>query len=264
MRYLIGKGFIGSNLSKKLDVIHIPHDNIKSTRLKAFDYFYFCSSYGNMATHDDEDQMYKANVEDLMTVLKKIRGMKFKSFVFLSTSSVMLKTQTTYSRFKRVAEEILLAYMERHDVPICIIRPFTIYGPNEQPEHLIPTILRSCFKGEQMNFVSEPVHDYLFIDDLTNGIISLSEHRTRGIFQLGTGHASSNQEVLLLIEEISGKKANINKVNSLRAYDNTDWVSNNYKARGYGWLPKYTLRQGLEKVVEDYIKNPKKYENSLI
>jgi nucleoside-diphosphate-sugar epimerase len=150
--------------------------------------------------------------------------------------------------------------MEKYNLPICIIRPTTIYGLNEQPQHLIPTILRSCFKGEKMDFVKDAVHDYIFVEDVVEGILNLSEHSARGIYELGTGVQTSNQQILELIENITNKKANINIVSSMRDYDNLNWVSTNFRARSWGWLPKITLRQGLERVVEDYIKNPKSYD----
>src|ERR1035437_2997285 len=127
--YLTGLGFIGSTLEYKLfgnqplDYIHIPHDEISTIKLKPFDCFYYLSSYGNLASQTDEDMIYKANIEDLWKILSQIKDFKFKSFVFMSSSSVMLKTQTTYSRCKRAAEEILLAFMEKHNLPVCIIRP---------------------------------------------------------------------------------------------------------------------------------------------
>jgi nucleoside-diphosphate-sugar epimerase len=251
MIYVTGsKGFLGTHLTSKLeDFISIPHDKIQTTKLKPFDRFFFCSSYGNLNSQQEEDLIYKANIEDLLSILKQIKHFKFKSFVFISTSSVGLRTQTTYSRCKRAAEEILLAFMEKNDLPVCIVRPFTIYGPGDNPAHLIPTILRSL-DGEQMNFVPSPSHDYIFIDDVVDGILSLSEHGARGIYQLGYGKSYSNQEVLDLIEDITGKKAKINLVDSMRVYDTQDWFSNNYKARGYGWMPKYNLRQGLEEIVK--------------
>lgn len=246
MRYCTGsQGFIGSHLSKKLDLTPIPHKKIQSIKLEPFDYFYFLSSYGNLASQTDEDQIYDANIADLIAILKQIRGKRFKSFVFMSTSSVMLRTQTTYSRMKRVAEEILLVFMERHDVPICIIRPFSVTGVGEQPEHLIPTLLRAAKTGELVNFVPHPVHDWIDVSDIVDGIMSLSSHSARGIFQLGTGKESSNQEVLEIVEKVTGKTVKTNLVDSMRPYDNFDWVSNNYKARMYGWLPKKTLEDSI-------------------
>lgn len=251
MRYITGStGFIGSHLSKKLEATSIPHDKLSSYKLEPFTHFYFCSSYGNLASHTDEDQIYKANIEDLIDILKQAKNIKFKSFVFLSTSSVMLRTQTTYSRCKRAAEEILLAFMERHDLPVCIIRPFSVTGSGEQAEHLIPTLLRAAATGETINFVPNAVHDWIDVDDLVEGIISLSEHGARGIYQLGTGKGTTNQEVLNLVEEVTGNKIKINIVDRMRAYDNQEWVSNNYKARGFGWLPKKTLKDSIKEMYE--------------
>lgn len=247
MRYCTGtSGFLGSHLAKKLDLTPIPHKKIQSIKLEPFDYFYFLSSYGNLASQTDEDKMWEANITDLIAILKQIKGKKFKSFVFMSTSSVKLRTQTTYSRMKRVAEELLFAFMEKHDVPICMIRPFSVTGVGEQPEHLIPTLLRATKTGELVNFVPHPVHDWIDVDDIVNGIISLSSHSARGVFELGTGHGTSNQEVLEIVEKVTGKTIKINLVDSLRSYDNFDWVSYNYKARGYGWLPQKTLEQSIK------------------
>lgn len=251
-------GFIGSYLDRDLlhylplDITHIPHDKIQSTKLTPFDYFYFLSSYGNLASQQDENEIYKANVEDLISILSKIRTFKFKSFVFISTSSVMLKTQTTYSRTKRAAEELLLAFMEKHDLPVCIIRPFSVTGVGEQKEHLIPQLIESCMTGKLINFVSEPTHDYIDVEDVSEGILMLSRAHARGIFQLGTGIKTSNEQVLAMVEEVTGKKANINRVPSLRAYDNQEWVSTNFRARGFGWTPKKSLEQSITEMVEAY------------
>jgi len=250
-RYGTGiSGFIGSHLAKKVDILPIPHEKIKSVKIKPFDYFYFLSSYGNMIQHTDEDKMFQANVLDLVTILTKIKTIPFKSFFFMSTSSIMLKRQTTYSRMKRIAEELLLSYMERHNLPVCIVQPFSVTGVGEQSEHLIPTLLRAAKTGETINFVPYPTHDFIDVDDVVNGIISLTEHKARGIFQLGTGIKTSNQQVLNLVEEITGKKIHINVVESLREYDSLDWVSYNYKARTYGWLPKKTLYQSIREQYE--------------
>ena len=250
-RYGTGiSGFIGSHLAKKVDILPIPHEKIKSVKIKPFDYFYFLSSYGNMIQHTDEEKMFQANVLDLVTVLTKIKKIPFKCFFFMSTSSIMLKRQTTYSRMKRVAEELLLAYMERHNLPVCIAQPFSVTGVGEQSEHLIPTLLRAAKTGEIVNFVPQVTHDWIDVDDVVNGIISLTEHKARGIFQLGTGIKTTNQQVLNLVEEVTGKKININVVESLREYDSLDWVSYNYKARTYGWMPRVTLYNSIKQQYE--------------
>lgn len=253
MRYITGsKGFLGSHLTKRLDdFIAIPHEKIQSVKLLPFDYFFFLSSYGNLVSQIDEEQIYKANIQDLISILMQAKEIRFKSFVYISTSSVKLRIQTTYSRCKKAAEEILLAIMERHNLPICVIRPFSITGVGEQTEHLIPTLIRSCLKGELVNFVGDPTHDFIDVEDVAEGILSLSNNSARGIFELGSGVKVTNQEVLNLVEKETEKKANINIVNNLRSYDNEDWVSTNFKARGYGWFPRKRLEQSITEMVKE-------------
>lgn len=254
-------GFVGSHLANRLDKFSpIPHDQIDTIKLAPFDFFYFCSTYGNMAFHTESDKIVKANVSDLITILNQIDFEKgFKSFVFISTSSVKLKRQTMYSRTKKAAEEILLAYIEKYNVPICIIRLFSVTGVGEQKEHLIPKLIDSCLNGTKMNFVLNPVHDWINVDDVVDGILNLSEHGARGVFELGTGIGTSNDDVRKIVEKVTSKKANIDIVNQMRDYDNQEWVSTNFRARMYGWLPKVTLETSIKNMVEEYKKNKQIY-----
>jgi UDP-glucose 4-epimerase len=211
-----------------------------------------------MADHADEEAMYQANILDLIYILNQIKDMEFDSFVFISTSSVKLRTQTTYSRLKRAAEEILLAFMERHHKNVCIIRPFSVTGVGEQQSHLIPALIRASYSGDTINFVPEPTHDFIDVDDLVEGIITLSKNRARGVYELGTGKSFTNQQVLEEVQKATGKTIKVNIVKSLRDYDNENWVSTNLKARGYGWTPQKTLSDSIAEMVEAYGKNRKK------
>jgi len=250
--YITGSsGFLGSHLLEHLEDPHIiPHDFISTEEIKPFDYFYFLSAYGNLAGHDpkgaDADwKTLKANVFDVAQTIDKCKDIVFKSFVFISTSSVKLETQTMYSRTKKAAEEILLAYKEKYRLPVCIIRPFSVTGVGEQRQHLIPTLLNAAQTGETVNFVREPVHDFIDVDDFTNGVVTLAKAGAKGIYELGSGIQTSNQEVLETVEKVTGKRININLVPSVRPYDTEQWVSTNLKARGFGWTPTKTLEQSI-------------------
>lgn len=253
--YVTGStGFVGSHLIKKLDsYTAIPHTDIPTTPITGFDRFFFLSTYGNMAQHEETDMIIQANVTDLIQVLKNIdlRG-NFRSFVFMSTSSVRLKRQTQYSRTKKAAEEILLSYLEKYDVPICIIRPYSVTGVGEQKEHLIPKLIDSCLNGTRMDFVPKAVHDYIDVEDVIKGMLNLSSHGAKGKFELGSGQGYTNQEVREIVEKVTGQPANVDIVDKMRDYDNTEWVSGNYRARMYGWIPSKTLEQSITEMVEAY------------
>ncbi|MBM3283298.1 NAD(P)-dependent oxidoreductase [Candidatus Gottesmanbacteria bacterium] len=250
INYITGSsGFVGSYLLKALNkkVICIPHNQIMNAKLEPFDSFYFLSAYGNMYFHIGDGQIIQANISDLIHLLLEAMKYRFKSFIYISTSSVELEVQTMYSRTKRAAEEILLAFTEKYNLPICIIRPYSITGVGEQKEHLIPTLIKSCFTGELVNFVPDPCHDWIDVRDIVNEIIRLSEARTNGIFEIGSGILTSNKEVLELVEKITGRKANINIVENLRLYDNKSWCAE--KQTG-----KISLEDTIKSMVETYVK----------
>jgi nucleoside-diphosphate-sugar epimerase len=252
--YITGaSGFLGSHLIEKLDVFTpIPHQEITTYDYKPYERFYFLSAYGNMPDHDDDPQVIQANVGDLLHVLSKSDFKHLESFVYISTSSVRLKIQTLYSRTKKAAEEILLAFAEKYNAPICIIRPYSITGVGDQYKHLIPTLIRSCLLREKVDLVLDPVHDYIDADDVAEGILNLSMNRAKGVFELGNGVGYSNKQVLAEVEEVCGCKANVNIVGNMRPYDTDDWVCKNFHARQYGWMPKKSLQQSIIEMVKEY------------
>lgn len=250
--YVTGaNGFVGKHLTERLDDFEaIPHKEIDKIKLEPYKRFFFLSTYGNMAGHENESATVKANVVDLTTILRQTDFMDgFVSFVFMSSSSVIRKVQTPYSRTKRAAEEILLAYMEKYSASIAIVRPYSITGVGEQEEHLIPTLIRSCLYGEDMPFVPDAVHDYIDVEDVVDGLITLSKRRAKGIFELGTGKSYTNQEVREMVEDATGKQANVHYVKNMRSYDSSDWVCKNFNARNFGWKPIRTLGESIKQMV---------------
>ena len=256
--YLTGSsGFIGKHLAaalmSKRSVITLPHERLETTTLERFDEFYFLSSYGNLYHQTDHNEILNANISQLLSILRQVDvNSSFDSFVFLSSSSVDLKTQSVYSRAKRAAEEIIMALAERYTLPMVIARPFSVTGVGEQSQHLIPTLIRSCFTGSPVDLAPEPTHDFIDVDDVVSGIITLAEAGAAGIFELGSGKEYANIEVLELVERLSGRHANITLVDSLRPYDTTGWVSTGRSARDYGWRPAKSLEQSIMEMIKRF------------
>lgn len=250
--YITGaSGFLGKNLSVELpNAIAIPHDQIQNFKLKDFEYFYFLSSYGNLAGQTEEDIIWKANVADLMSILLRTNWKKVKSFVFISSSSVGLPVQTTYARCKRAAEEILLSFAKKYNAPICIIRPFSITGPGEQEMHLIPRLIEAASSGLPVPFVGSPNHDFIDVRDVVEGILALSKNGAGGVYELGSGKSYANSEVLKLVEKLTKKKINT-KPGEKRAFDTKNWVSKDFKAVKYKWTPKIKLEESIRDMINE-------------
>lgn len=257
MNFISGSsGFLGKHLVKAFNqpITTISHERLDVTTLQPFEHFFFLSSYGNLWHQQDIEETINANLLDLIHIIKQASKFPFKSFIYISSSSVKLDYHTPYSRMKKAAEEVLLMYMEQYNLPICILRPFSITGVGEQKEHLIPSLIESCLTGKQMNFVPDATHDFIDVQDVVDAILNFSKRGLKGIFELGNGKCYSNQEVLEIVEKVTRKKANVNFVNSLRPYDNKDWFSTNYKARSWGWYPQVALKDSIKQMVKEYDK----------
>jgi nucleoside-diphosphate-sugar epimerase len=128
---------------------------------------------------------------------------------------------------------------------------------------LIPTLIRSCFEGEKVNFYPIAVHDWISVDDIVDALILFANQGSTGIFELGTGVGRTNHQVLHVIEKISGKKANINLVNGLRSYDNQGWWCRQSRAWKLGWKAHRKFEDTIAEVIEDYKDDPDKYAPKL-
>jgi len=138
--------------------------------------------------------------------------------------------------------------------PICIVRPGSVIGTNEQPQHLIPKLIDSCLHHSRMDFVKEPTHDFVDVRDVVDAMLLIAENAKAHpgqTFEVARGKAVSNKEVLDLVEKTTKGRANLHNVESLRPYDNTDWKLDNSAIKELGWRPQYTLRQTIKEMVND-------------
>ena len=251
-KYLLrGTGFIGSNLRKELpEYLDLPRDWDFAPQA---DNIFYLASYGNYYDQIGVEEIYKANLTEPIRLLNQLHD--FNSFVYISTSSVLLPTQTFYSASKGAMEELVRVWYGRFKTPVVCVRPSSVTGVGEQPQHLIPKLIRSCLYGESMPFVEEPTHDFIDVFDFVQGLLYVSNNidRFKGkSVNISFGRSYSNQEVLKLVEEITGKKANIKMVESLRSYDAQNWEVPD----DLPFIPKKTLRQIIREMVEHERKNP--------
>lgn len=257
INYVTGaNGFVGQALVKQIDAVTIPHQEIDTIKLQPFDNFYFLSAYGNMSDHTNDDLIIKANLLDLITILKQVVNYPFKSLVYISTSSVTLPVQTTYSRTKKAGEEICLTYIEKYNLPITIVRPYSICGKFEQEKHLIPVLIKAALNNTEVN-LCEGYHDFIDVDDFVSGVLNLSVNQAQGVYNLGMGVQTSNEEILKLVEQVTQKSIKVNRVANLRAYDSKTWVCQDFKARNWGWIPNKPLIQSIKETYEQITRDTK-------
>ena len=246
-----GTGFIGGELRKQLpSYLDLPRNWDFAPQA---DNIVYLAGYGNYHDQVGIEEIYKANLTEPIRLLNQMSDLH--SFIYVSTSSVLLPTQTFYSLSKKAMEDLVSVWAKKYHAPVACVRPSSVTGVGEQSQHLIPTLIRSCLYGEKMSFVAEPTHDFIDVFDFVQGLLYVSNNinRFKGkSVNISFGKSYSNQEVLGLVQEATKKKATIKVVESMRGYDTVDWWVDD----DLPFIPKKTLRQIISEMVEYARKNP--------
>jgi nucleoside-diphosphate-sugar epimerase len=272
------RGYIGSHLVKHLDstgktVIPITRETIENPRLLQFFLekhqpfrFYYLSAYGNLHGQDDIHLMYEVIVNRLLKLLEATKDLDCQGFITTGTTSeygykiapmiedMMLEPTSFYGAAKAAATHLAQAWAIQYNKPIVIFRPASVTGVGEHKIHLIPTIIRSCLYEEPMEFIPEPTHDYIAVQDVVHAISLLcskaQEHKGE-IFNVGTGRQWRNVEVLHMIEKLTGKEVHITKLMNLKVFEKSEtWIANSDKLKELGWEAQIPLIESLIDMIQ--------------
>lgn len=271
MKYLItgATGFLGKSFCEKID-----EDNNQIMKIDLRSLYYqdiyeikeFQPDYIINFAADiyNDGKMFKANVEDVQTLLNITINIPYKKFIQIGSSSEygykkfpmseddILSPRTMYESTKGMATLLCQGFSNTYSKPITVVRPFSVYGKNEKSHRFIPTLIQK-FKEKSSITISEGVHDFIHIDDFIEGLFKILHFENEGfdIVNLGTGNSYSNMAVYELISEIFGYNIEVNKsVEKLRPFDTLTWQADIEKLNSkYNYFPKTTLKKGLIKMI---------------
>lgn len=270
-------GFIGSHLVKRLleqniktaglpkELLLNPNELYAYLQSIKPNYIFHLAAYGNHSNQKDFNETVATNV--IKTALLLNAPGEYEVFINFGSSSeygkknipmsenTLLEPNTFYGATKAASTLLGKVFAEQHAKPVVTVRPFSVYGEGEAKFRFIPTVVRSLVTNTSMTFDSEPKHDWIYIDDFIDGVFKVLKNidRLKGqAVNIGTGVQYSNQEVVNVLEEISGKKLLFDVFGYMRKYDNKNWVADNSKLRGLGWKQKFTLKEGLTRTYEYY------------
>ena len=257
-------GFIGQHLMKRLKQAEINPVPILRNYLfdikllnqflyeKKIDYIIHLAAYGNHYNQQEDFKTIFSNIMGLANLLEASKGIEYKGFINFSSSSAGLSYETLYSATKGSGERIAKAFVNKYDKPIVSVRPFTVIGKGDNPDHLISKLINSCIEGNHIQFIPHPVHDYIGVSDFCDAILLIMEqiNELKGeTIDIGTGTQTSNQEILEIVESLTDKPANVNIVEEMRTYDTDKWVANPSRIIQLGWRQNQTIRQIIKEII---------------
>lgn len=164
--------------------------------------------------------------------------------------------QTLYGNSKNAIFNIAKVYCKQNDCKFKWPRIFNLYGPAEKPARLMPSVINSCLKGEDVK-VSDCLkfQDYLHVEDTARGIVAVFESEIEGAVNICSGKPVQLREIVNKIAEYTDFKGQILWGAIPAAFGDDLVVGNNEKLKSTGWEPKYNLEEGLKQTINWWKEN---------
>ena len=113
-----------------------------------------------------------------------------------------------YALSKFLGEQLCSFYAKQFGVEVIILRPFNVFGFGQNMRFLIPSIISQATKSDEISVLDiRPARDYVFIEDLLDAVHkSITSDLRFGIINVGTGVASTVEQLILSLADVIGRK----------------------------------------------------------
>ena len=120
----------------------------------------------------------------------------------------------------------------------------------------IPSIIQQINKNGNVYLSQENTkRDFLFIDDFINLILKILNKFPEGynVYNVGYGKSNSLEEIIKIIENITGIKINILYDKSIRPNDIIEMVADITRVtKSFDWKPQIDIEEGLRLTLKNF------------
>jgi UDP-glucose 4-epimerase len=218
------------------------------------------------ASHD-------VNVTGTLNVLLAAKDNGVKKVVYASSSSVYGDTPTLpkiedmipnplspYAVTKLAGEYYCNVFLEIYGLNTVCLRYFNVYGPRQDPNSpyaaVIPLFINNALAGKSPIIFGdgEQSRDFTFVKDVAQANILVAESKTTGIVNIGGSKRVTINQLAHLIIKFVGNDAVKPIYKDPRPGDIAHSQADISKARAFGYLPKYSLEEGLKETLSTFCK----------
>ena len=224
---------------------------------------------GSSGKHKDrEENLEKINYEATARLLEIAGECKVKRIIITGTAdeygfqtppqmeTMTAKPVSEYAVSKNKAVNHALFLFQERNLPIVILRPFTIYGVGQPSEMFIPQAVECALKNipfAMSNGVQ--MRDLVFVEDFADAMMkALAVEKVEGeIFNVGSGTAIALRDLALKIWDITGADIKLLKIGARPTKENElhDTLADISKIKAVlGWESKISIDEGLKIIVK--------------
>lgn len=210
----------------------------------------------------------ESNVIGTLNLLEICRVTATKKFIVASTSSIYgadppyptpesassSEPLQPYAASKKGAEAMCHAYHHLYDIDVSVVRYFTVYGPAGRPDLALFRFVQWISEGRPVIVYGdgEQSRGFTYLDDIARGTILALKPVGYEVINLGGHEVITINNLIKLIEEIVGKKADVRYGPPNPADMFTNWADVSKAGELLGWEPQFNMRDGVTRLVEWY------------
>ncbi len=159
-----------------------------------------------------------------------------------------------YGVTKLAAEHLCSAYATQNDVPVVVLRLFTVYGPRQRPDMAFQCLIHAALTRSKFVLYGdgEQRRDFTYVQDVVSAFLLAA--KISGPFQafnIAGGGIVSMNEAISLVEELTGDSIDVDRVRP-QTGDVRNTGADLSKSRDVlGYVPRVSLCEGLKAQVDD-------------
>ena len=211
----------------------------------------------------------ESNTMGTLNLLELCRHHGVPKLVLASTSSLYganppLPTPETaesdhplqpYAASKKGAEALAYSYHHLFGIDVTVFRYFTVYGPAGRPDMVMFRFCQWVAEGRQVQITGDGTQSrgFTYVDDIARGTILGLKPLGYELINLGGHETISINDMLAVIENKLGRKANLEFIPRNPADVMENWANVEKARRLLGWQPQVTLDDGIGRLVDWYL-----------
>lgn len=229
--------------------------------------FHLVSTTVPRTSNDDPAFDVMSNVVETLYLLEQCVTARVKKVVYVSSGGAVYGTPSTvpvsedtptnpessYGITKLAIEKYLALFHRLHGLDYAIVRPSNPYGPRQN--HLGDQGVIAVFLGRiainqpvEVWGDGEAIKDYIFIDDLVDGIYRATTSSARSkVFNLGSGVGLSVNNLVRLIAEVVGRSFDVVHASKTSPDVSRIFLDITRARTELSWEPTTPMRLGLER-----------------
>ena len=265
------KGFIGSNLAKKLEnhtIIGVDlkdgHNILDSNYINTlFEFYHFdaiihlaaIAGVGYSIEHSEE--VLTNNIIGFDVIAKAAIKHNVKHFIYASSSSVYGDDGTQKSPYavSKATNELQAAmYSNLSNTKFTGLRFFTVYGEGIREDLAISKFIRAIKNNEPIHIYGDgsQKRDFTYVDDITEAIKIIVESNKdwrNEVFDIGYGNNITVNELIKILKDLIKPEFDKIMYEDEKPYDVKETLADISKLqKWFGFKPKYNIIKGLKRI----------------